>query len=58
MSAQNRLSDLQRQLLEVLGQIEAHIARTVHERCPYRAADDSCTFNFGCQNKEVDRCTR
>lgn len=58
MSRDGHMAELRVQLLDVLRQIEAHIARTAPERCPYRAAGDVCTFSFGCQNKELDRCTR
>lgn len=58
MSREGHVAELKRQLLDVLRQIETQIVQTARERCPYRAADDVCNFGFGCQNKELDRCTR
>lgn len=47
-AAMQRMNDL---LLDIGGDVNARM----HERCPYRAADDRCTFGGGCVNQRRAR---
>lgn len=38
-------------LSAVLSEVAAAVTSRVHERCPYRARDDRCTFAGGCVNQ-------
>jgi hypothetical protein len=35
----------------VLTDLATRVTEHVHERCPYRARDDRCTFAGGCRNQ-------
>jgi len=42
----------------VLSGVAASMLDTMHERCPYRAKDDGCTFAGGCVNQRRDASHR
>lgn len=39
-------------LADLLDAISGGVADLSLERCPYRAVDDVCTFEFGCRNQQ------
>ncbi len=42
------------ELQAVLTQVTSDVTARLHERCPYRARDDRCTFAGGCRNQRRD----
>jgi ribosome modulation factor len=38
-------------LQAVLTDVASRMVGKIHERCPYRARDDRCTFAGGCRNQ-------
>lgn len=51
MSEREELLAARRRLMAVMTQIAHDVERQPPERCPYRAADDACTFPAGCRNR-------
>ena len=46
-----RMEKAGRELGAVLTSLAADVTARIHERCPYRARDDRCTFAGGCRNQ-------
>jgi hypothetical protein len=61
MTEIERIRALQQRLRATLASISEQAELSALERCPYRAADDGCTFDFGCRNQlpagERARCS-
>ncbi len=51
MSDLERVIELQARLRAALTGIIEHAETLAGERCSYRAADDRCTFGYGCSNR-------
>ena len=51
MSDTARVIELQARLRAALTGIIEHAEALASERCPYRAADDRCTYSYGCSNR-------
>jgi len=51
MNERESLLAARRRLMAVMAQLAADVERRRPERCPYRAADDRCTFPAACRNR-------
>ena len=49
-AVEQALEELRQALLE----IGAGVGESLTERCPYRMADDTCTFEGGCRNRSAN----
>jgi hypothetical protein len=51
MNEREALLAARRRLMTLMARIAADVERQPPERCPYRAADDGCTFPGACRNR-------